>query len=109
MKRGKSTNEKTSAEKIKKTAEYKRICDFNLKAIKKKKEDFDKRQKEIEESYKVSNWKMKKFVNVGPTMNTNKSRTELINQLKSADNAINSKNFIIKNILDVQKKKIDAK
>ena len=77
----------------------------NLKEIKRKKEEFVRRQKEIEESNKESNWKMKKFLKIESAIKRNNSKYRVTEEEQQRTKNINKSDFIKKNILQAQIKK----
>jgi alpha-D-ribose 1-methylphosphonate 5-triphosphate synthase subunit PhnI len=77
----------------------------NLKEIKRKKEEFVKRQREIEESNKESNWKMKKFLKVESAIKRNNSKHRVIEEEQQRLKNINKSDFIKKNILQAKIKR----
>lgn len=86
----------------------------NLKEIRRKKEEFDKRQKEIEESNKESNWKMKKFLRIESSNKRSKKTDKQAQEaeqkkIKERLKELNKSDFIKKNILKVQVKKPEQK
>eukprot|EP00826_Nyctotherus_ovalis_P056910 TRINITY_DN7766_c0_g2_i11.p1 TRINITY_DN7766_c0_g2~~TRINITY_DN7766_c0_g2_i11.p1 ORF type:complete len:144 (-),score=47.60 TRINITY_DN7766_c0_g2_i11:453-848(-) len=86
----------------------------NLKEIKRRREEFAKRQKEAQESEKESNWKMKRFLKIESSIkkdireakkhkaeDAEREQKKIREKLKN----LNKSEFIKKNILQVQVKK----
>eukprot|EP00826_Nyctotherus_ovalis_P053350 TRINITY_DN6916_c0_g1_i6.p1 TRINITY_DN6916_c0_g1~~TRINITY_DN6916_c0_g1_i6.p1 ORF type:complete len:149 (-),score=68.54 TRINITY_DN6916_c0_g1_i6:434-880(-) len=101
-----------------------KVKDFhkdNVKSLKKKEEEFAKKQKDAEESKKESNWKLNKFKSVEPLVLKDKEEVAKIKQSQALNDErerklveeklkkANDKNYLKRNMLQQQPKKSEVK
>lgn len=93
----------------------------NIKSLKKKEEEFAKKQKDVEESKKESNWKLSKFKNAKPLVHKDKGEIQIIKQSQAQNDEkerkqieeklkkVDDKDYLKKNMLQPKTKKIEEK
>jgi len=101
-----------------------KVKDFhkdNVKSLKKKEQEFAKRQKEVEESRKESNWKLSRFKNIEPLVHKDKKEVEERKKLKVVNDEkerkmaedklkkISEKDYVKRNMLLQQPKKSEER
>lgn len=101
-----------------------KVKDFhkdNVKSLKKKEEEFAKKQKDVEESKKESNWKLSKFKSVEPLVLKDKEEVAKIKQSQALSDErerklaeeklkkAKDKDYVKRNMLQQQPKKPEAK